>query len=258
MCIYPRRRRRDSCHCLTDAARAWPTYRRCSASDKQCGGAALLHDCRLALVRRRSEVYRSRPRRRRSVPRGAQNGGSGEIWRRLFVVGGRWSVVHGWQSVRARSFGALVLAAGLDSAMVYARAGFPAGVFALHQSISSHKATAWPDSKLTSPPAPCWASLTARGRLPVYHVPIPTCVMAAGLCSVAGMFPDLDSGPGRPLRESLAFAAAIVPMMILHRLRHYGLAPETIIMIGAAHVFVDSLRRGLAAPALHGASRHVS
>jgi hypothetical protein len=67
-----------------------------------------------------------------------------------------------------------------------------------------------------------------------YHVPIPTCVLAGGLCSVAGMFPDLDSGPGRPLRESLAFAAAVVPMMLLHRIQHLGFAPETNIMIGGA------------------------
>ncbi len=68
----------------------------------------------------------------------------------------------------------------------------------------------------------------------MYNVPIPTCVMAGGLCSVAGMFPDLDSGPGRPLRESLAFAAAVVPMLLLHRLQHAGLPPETIVMIGGA------------------------
>jgi hypothetical protein len=77
-----------------------------------------------------------------------------------------------------------------------------------------------------------------------YHVPIPTCVMAGGLCSVAGMFPDLDSGPGRPLRESLAFAAAVVPMMLLHRLQHYGLPPETIVMIGGA-IYL-AIRFGLA------------
>src|SRR5580704_15148529 len=68
----------------------------------------------------------------------------------------------------------------------------------------------------------------------VYHVPIPTCVLASGLCGVAGMFPDLDSGPGRPLRESLAFAAGVVPMMLLDRMKQYGLAPETMVLIGAA------------------------
>src|SRR5262249_25045913 len=42
-----------------------------------------------------------------------------------------------------------------------------------------------------------------------YDVPLPACVLAGGLCSVSGMLPDLDSGPGTPLRESVAFAAAV-------------------------------------------------
>ncbi len=65
-----------------------------------------------------------------------------------------------------------------------------------------------------------------------YHVPLPTCLLASGLCGVAGMFPDLDSGPGVPLRESLAFAAAVVPMMLIDHMRQMGLAPETMVLIG--------------------------
>jgi len=68
----------------------------------------------------------------------------------------------------------------------------------------------------------------------VYHVPLPACALAAGLCGVSGMFPDLDSGPGRPLRESTTFAAAVVPMMLLDRFRQMGLAPESIVLAGAA------------------------
>jgi hypothetical protein len=67
-----------------------------------------------------------------------------------------------------------------------------------------------------------------------YQVPLPTCVLAAGLCSVSGMLPDLDSGPGVPLRESTAFAAAVVPMMLLDRMEQLGLAPETIVLLGGA------------------------
>jgi hypothetical protein len=67
-----------------------------------------------------------------------------------------------------------------------------------------------------------------------YHVPLPACVLAAGLCSVSGMLPDLDSGPGVPLRESTAFAAAIVPVMLLDRMEQLGLAPETIVLLGGA------------------------
>ena len=50
-----------------------------------------------------------------------------------------------------------------------------------------------------------------------YDVPWPTAVLAGGLCGVSGMLPDLDSGPGVPLRESVAFAAAVVPMLLVHR-----------------------------------------
>jgi len=67
----------------------------------------------------------------------------------------------------------------------------------------------------------------------VYQVPLPTCILAGGLCSVSGMLPDLDSDSGVPLRESVAFGAAVIPMMLMERLRHYDLATETIVLIGA-------------------------
>ena len=66
-----------------------------------------------------------------------------------------------------------------------------------------------------------------------YHVPIPTCVLAGGLCAVSGMLPDIDSDSGRPLRESIAFAAAIIPMMLVDRFSKFGLATETMVLIGA-------------------------
>jgi hypothetical protein len=67
-----------------------------------------------------------------------------------------------------------------------------------------------------------------------YGAPWPTCALAGGLCGVAGMLPDLDSGPGVPLRESVAFAAAVVPMMLIHRFQAFGMSPETLILAGAA------------------------
>ena len=66
-----------------------------------------------------------------------------------------------------------------------------------------------------------------------FDVPLPTCMLAGGLCSVSGMLPDLDSGPGVPLRESMAFAAAVVPMMLVHRFRTMGMSHETIILAAA-------------------------
>ncbi|MCS7305038.1 MAG: metal-dependent hydrolase, partial [Thermoguttaceae bacterium] len=66
-----------------------------------------------------------------------------------------------------------------------------------------------------------------------YEVPLSTSLLAGGLCSVCGMLPDLDSGSGRPLRESVAFAAAVVPMMLLERLRTFSLSSELLVLIGA-------------------------
>ena len=67
----------------------------------------------------------------------------------------------------------------------------------------------------------------------LYDVPIPSCILAGGLCGVSGMLPDLDSGPGRPLHESMAFAAAVVPVMLIHHLQRMELSNEMIILICA-------------------------
>jgi hypothetical protein len=69
----------------------------------------------------------------------------------------------------------------------------------------------------------------------MYGVPWPTCALAAGLCGVSGMLPDIDSDSSTPQRESLAFASAVVPMMLLHRFQHWGMSsPEMIVLAGAA------------------------
>ena len=61
----------------------------------------------------------------------------------------------------------------------------------------------------------------------------------------------------RPLHESMAFAAAVVPMMLLHRFQHWGLSHEMIILAGAAVYLL--IRFGVSAPVetIHGPSRHV-
>lgn len=68
----------------------------------------------------------------------------------------------------------------------------------------------------------------------MYGMPWPTCVLAGGLCSVSGMLPDLDSDSGTPLRESMAFAAAVVPMLLLHRFQRLGMSHELMILAAAA------------------------
>jgi hypothetical protein len=67
-----------------------------------------------------------------------------------------------------------------------------------------------------------------------YGVPWPTCVLAGGLCGVSGMLPDIDSNSGTPLRESMAFAAAVVPIMLLHRFQRMGMSHESMILAAAA------------------------
>jgi len=71
-----------------------------------------------------------------------------------------------------------------------------------------------------------------------------TCILAGGLCSVSGMLPDLDSDSGVPLRESIAFAAAVVPMLMLERFRQLGMAPEAMVLAGGAVYLM--IRFGLA------------
>ncbi|MGW8256226.1 MAG: metal-dependent hydrolase [Thermoguttaceae bacterium] len=67
----------------------------------------------------------------------------------------------------------------------------------------------------------------------LYDTPWSTCVLAGGLCGVSGMLPDLDSGPGKPLHESMAFAAAVVPVMLIDRLQQMALSNEMIVLICA-------------------------
>jgi hypothetical protein len=67
----------------------------------------------------------------------------------------------------------------------------------------------------------------------MYNVPLPSCILATGLCSVSGMLPDIDSDSGRPVRESLAFGAAVVAMMFADRLKQLGAPSETIVLAGA-------------------------
>lgn len=63
-------------------------------------------------------------------------------------------------------------------------------------------------------------------------VTVTTCMLSAGLCSIAGILPDLDSGSGRPVKEITAFVAAMAPMLMLDRFRRFGMGPEEITLAG--------------------------
>ncbi|MCM2371216.1 metal-dependent hydrolase [Aporhodopirellula aestuarii] len=74
-------------------------------------------------------------------------------------------------------------------------------------------------------------------------------LLAGGLCSVAGMLPDLDSDSGVPLRETSLFMAAIAPMLMIDRFRDMGLSNESmalaamLVYIGIRFVAVEFFRR---------------
>lgn len=75
-------------------------------------------------------------------------------------------------------------------------------------------------------------------------LPLTTCMLAGGLCSVAGMLPDLDSDSGVPVRETMTFVAAVVPMLMVDRLQHMGLSNESIVL--AAGLIYLIIRFGVA------------
>jgi len=58
--------------------------------------------------------------------------------------------------------------------------------------------------------------------------------LAGALCGASGMLPDLDSASGRPVRELFGLTAAVVPLLLLHRLQRAGLTPEGMILTMAA------------------------
>lgn len=64
--------------------------------------------------------------------------------------------------------------------------------------------------------------------------PVETCILAGGLCSVAGMLPDLDSDSGRPVQEMSCFAAAVIPMLMLDRFQDFGWSHEMMVLAAAA------------------------
>src|SRR5438132_10271343 len=57
--------------------------------------------------------------------------------------------------------------------------------------------------------------------------------LAGALCGASGMLPDLDSASGRPVRELFGLTAAVVPLLLLHRLQDAGLTAEGMILLMA-------------------------
>ena len=77
-----------------------------------------------------------------------------------------------------------------------------------------------------------------------WGLPWETVAVGAGLCSVSGMLPDLDSDSGIPLREAVAFCSAFLPMLMVDRLQRIGLSHEMMVLVAGAIYFL--IRFGMA------------
>ena len=72
-----------------------------------------------------------------------------------------------------------------------------------------------------------------------YELPLGNCVIAGALCSLAGMFPDLDSDSGVPIRELKLFTSAVIPMLLMERFQRMGMNHSSMVLAGGlAYVFI--------------------
>jgi hypothetical protein len=76
-----------------------------------------------------------------------------------------------------------------------------------------------------------------------YGVPLTTAAVGGGLCCIGGILPDIDSGPGIPLREITTFLASVVPTMLVTRLLANHFTQESLILTGA--IIYIAIRFGL-------------
>jgi hypothetical protein len=66
-----------------------------------------------------------------------------------------------------------------------------------------------------------------------------TVFLAAGLTTIGGMLPDLDSDSGIPVRELFGLAGVIVPLLLVHRLQRLDLTSEQLLVVlGAIYLGV--------------------
>jgi membrane-bound metal-dependent hydrolase YbcI (DUF457 family) len=61
-------------------------------------------------------------------------------------------------------------------------------------------------------------------------LPVTTCAVGAGLCTIGGMLPDLDGDTGVPVRETVHLVAAVVPALMLGSLEAAGLDRESVVL----------------------------
>lgn len=87
---------------------------------------------------------------------------------------------------------------------------------------------------------------------------IESALVAGGMCGIGGMLPDIDSDSGVPLRETMAFFAAVAPLLMYERFARLGLNYEQMALAGGAmYLFVRfGLTRLLARYTVHRGMFH--
>ena len=75
-------------------------------------------------------------------------------------------------------------------------------------------------------------------------LPLSTCMVAGGLCSLSGMLPDLDSDSSMPVRETVSLVAAVVPALMIPRFVQLGFDTEHMAL--AAGIVYIAIRFGVA------------
>lgn len=88
------------------------------------------------------------------------------------------------------------------------------------------------------------AAYGAWGALQLQMGWAPVC-LGAGLSTLGGLLPDLDSDSGVPVRELFNLSAALVPVLLLPRLSAAEMTPDQILVVLAGIYLV--IRFGLAA-----------
>jgi hypothetical protein len=73
----------------------------------------------------------------------------------------------------------------------------------------------------------------------VYGMPLDTSLVAGAMCGFSGMLPDLDSDYGVPLRETMAFTAAVAPMLLVGHFQRLHLSHDTMVLAAVSmYLFV--------------------
>ena len=72
-----------------------------------------------------------------------------------------------------------------------------------------------------------------------YGVPLDTAIVAGAMCGFSGMLPDIDSDYGVPLRETMAFTAAVAPMLLVGRFETFALSHDAMVLAAVSiYLFV--------------------